>query len=197
MGLLDAISRFLGTPQDVAKRIAQLLGGTVHQRDDKLQIVGERNGYSVRITLDEGNPTVEVKLKTEVNVFNLTLRYDAEAAKQAKVQLDRTEWDDADNADQKLFLSPHVYLEAGRDDLRRYRTFLEQMPDNLLARLLELLESKSNAVLTVRFFWIFRDKVQLMFNDSRLVMGKDGPEQMAWVLDLLTSLAAAAERDLT
>lgn len=193
MGFLDAVSRFFATP-DYAGDISQALGGSVHQRDRKQQIICEYNGYSVRITLDdEWMPVVEVRLKQKINVFNLHLQYDERAAKEAREELDRTDWDDADNKDRKVFFSPHVFLEGRGDDLRRYKTFLEQMPDNLLARVVELLESKSNAMLTIRHLFIFSDKIQLNFDDSYLVKAKDGPAQMGGVVDLLTFVATAAE----
>ncbi len=143
---MDDDKRKLQICQEAGQRMAPAIGGSVKIRDggDEVHVTGQYGTYPVRIIIwvTFANLRVQVRPprgKLPVPTFtDFSLKYDDEAAEHAGEQLDRDAWDD--DEEQKLFLSPHVFMEGDKEELRRIKTMYDQLPGQLMAGVLELLE---------------------------------------------------------
>lgn len=180
--------------QEAGGRMAQAIAGTVKVRDDgdEVHVTGYYGEFPVRIIIwvTFANLRIQVKPKPEIAVPAFTdfrLRYDKDAAQHASEQLDRDEWDK--KTDQKLFLSPHVYIEGDEDKLRNIKTLYDQLPQALTAQVLQLLESpnKGSNSLSIR-----KDQVEVYLNSSDITLSRSAAQRIAPIVYLLTSVAQAA-----
>ncbi|MBX3125758.1 MAG: hypothetical protein KF718_03545 [Polyangiaceae bacterium] len=191
---IDSDAHKLRVCMEAGQRMAPAIGGTVKSRDggDEVHVTGQYNQYSVRLIIwvSFGNLRLQVKPKRELPVpWSFNLQYDEEAGAHAHEQLDRDEWD-ADES-QKLFLSPHLYFEADRDELRQIKTCWDQLPRELTDQLLLLMEETAKPG---THFQIGEQEVTLYLNDSAITLSKSADQRVAHVLHLLTSIVAAGER---
>jgi hypothetical protein len=183
--------------REAGERMAPAIGGAVKIRDggDEVHVTGQFGQYRVRVIIwvTFANLRIQIKprQKLPIELFGgLRLTYDGEATKHAGEQLDRDEWDK--DSDQKLFLSPHVYMEGDRDELRQAKTLYEQLPAELMTQLLQLMESAQKDATSLS---ICNEEAAFYFNDSKITLSRSAANHLAQVLQLLTSIIAAAEQN--
>ncbi len=191
---IDGDERKLKICKEAGERMAPAIGGSVKVRDggDEVHVTGQYNQYSVRIIIwvTFANLRFQVKPKQELSVpWSFNLQYDSEAADHAGEQLDRDEWDD--DEEQKLFLSPHLYFEGDRDELRPVKTTWDQLPRELTAQLIQLMEETAK---DGTHFMVNENEVTLYLNSSEITLSKSAAERVAQVLYLMTLIVGAGER---
>ncbi len=179
--------------QEAGQRLAGAIGGTVKLRDggDEVHVTGQYGQIPVRLVIGD-SANIIVTLRTNAGLKDVPDRflvfYDASASDYAAEQLDRDdEWDDDD--EQKLFLSPRVYMRGELEELRQYKTFWDRLPAELTAQVVGLMEGASNSG---SWMGIYTDEIELSLNDATIPLSRSGAQRVEVVLRLLTDLAIAA-----
>lgn len=179
--------------QEAGQRMAPAIGGSVKIRDggDEVHVTGQFGQFPVRaiIWVSFANIRIAVKTKTELELpfGGINLSFDEEAAQHAGEQLDRDEWDEG--SDQKLFLSPHVYMEGDKEELREQKTRWDQLPAELGGGVVGLMEAAGESGTS---FSLSSDELEIYLNTTEITLAKNGAQRLASVLQLLTGIVTAA-----
>ena len=179
--------------QQGADLMAPVIGGTVKSRDegDELHITGQYQGRTVRlrISVTFGTTSIEMKAARDFDLEeNLYLQYDKDAVQHAHESETRDEWDEDDNAEQKLFYSAHVFFEGDPDELRAMKTAFERLPQDLRNELVQLLESEGGH----SRFGNSGDRVNLGVT-AKMMLDRQSPAVLTRNLDLVLRLVQAME----
>jgi hypothetical protein len=191
---IDSDERKLAICREAGERMAPAIGGSVKVREggDEVHVTGQYGKHRVRavIWVTFANIRIEVKPQKPLGISDFYLQFDAEAAKHAGEQLDRDEWD-ADEGDEKLYLSQHCYFEGSRAELRDTKTKFDQLPSELTGQLLQIMEQTAKDGTNFR---IGEDEAVFYINDSEIVLSKSAAQRLAHVTHLVTSIISAAEQ---
>ncbi len=179
--------------QQGANLMAPVIGGTVKSRDegDELHITGQYQGRGVRLRIRVcfGTTSIEMKAARDFDLEeDLYLKYDEEAVQHAHESETRDEWDEDDNAEQKLFYSAHVFFEGDPDELRARKTAFERLPQDLRNELVQLLESEGGH----SSFSNSGDRVDLRIT-AKMLLDRQSPAVLTRNLDLVLRLVQAME----